>query len=98
MEKCHFCGCPIDLTRGVSVPVRFNDQDGKAHEVCHLRHIANVRLDKIAELQATVQTLEDELWARDNPYEKHPWRTDVPPYKPAKGLVGRLFRWLLWEC
>jgi hypothetical protein len=97
-EACTICGNPVDPTRHQTSRTGGNVKEGLAHEVCHLRHIANVRLDKIEELRDKVQELEDELWARDNPYKRHPWVTDVEPHKPARGLIGRALYWLLWEC
>lgn len=89
--RCTVCGNPIDTVTqqisrtGGSLP------EGVAHEVCHLRYIAGVRLSKIEEL--TEKNLQ--LTERNEEMAELLFNRDYPP---GRGLVRRALHWLLWKC
>lgn len=85
-EACTLCGNPVDTVSSIAVRTGGNLKEGWAHEVCQLRHVASVRLNIIEGLRNQVQQLEDEL---NGHYERRHW---------PRGLVGRAWHWLLWEC
>jgi len=79
MVACTICGNPVDTVSQPTSRTGGKLKEGIAHEVCHLRHIASVRLERCEELQERVQELQDILWEKDHP----------------QGLVQRVLRWLL---
>lgn len=83
-EKCTICGNPLDRVTQQASQTGGVLKEGWAHEVCHLRHIARSRLDRIEELTDRVEELEHLLWDRDRPQ--------------GRGLVQRALMWLLWKC
>ena len=65
--------------------------EGLAHEVCHLRHVNRVRLDKIEELMEKNLQLNE----RNEEMAELLFNRDYPP---GRGLVQRVLHWLLWKC
>jgi hypothetical protein len=95
MDKCTICGNPVDKiiqqvsrTGGVL-------KEGLAHEVCHLRHIARVRMDKMEELDTKCRDLEDDnqmLETENRLLREQIWRerTARQTMPARRGLVSRL--------
>ena len=60
-RECTICHKHIDLTRGAAVSTDHALPRGMAHELCHLRFVADVRLSRIEQLAAENVWLRQEL-------------------------------------
>ena len=94
MEKCTLCGRPVDPIKDLTSRTGGALKDGIAHEVCHLRHIASVRLDREEELRERVRELEDDnqmLETENRLLSEQIWRERAArKTMPHRGLVARL--------